>query len=286
MQFQQRGTYFGAGSQHSGAMNSSLRFAVGISLMFGALAQAQTAGTVTLTANQTSAQGSLVPVLTWSTAPVASGCIASGSWSGTKFASGSETLAKITASKSYTLTCTWNNGSTSLTWTPPTQNSNNTPLTDLTGYKVLYGTTAGALTQQKVISDATAGATTITALPGGTWYFAVRSVNSKQLESDNSNVAQKTIASASAAKTVPITITAGTPPPPTPTLKTVATSGYDVLIRNGVRVLGRVVGTVPIGTRCQSYYKVGTNYYKVDTAAVTVTTTPRSNTIVARCATS
>src|ERR1044072_5955990 len=86
-------------------------------LLLGTLAQAQTAGTINFTANKTSATGSLTPVLTWSTSPVAPSCSASGAWSGTKFASGSETLAAITASKSYTLTCAWGNGTAKISWT-------------------------------------------------------------------------------------------------------------------------------------------------------------------------
>jgi hypothetical protein len=268
-------------------MKNYIRVAIGFSGLLGALAQAQTAGTVTLTANQITATGSLVPVLTWSTSPVASSCAASGGWSGTKFASGSETLATITASKSYTLTCTWNNGSASLTWTAPTQNTDNSTLADLAGFKVLYGTSASSLGQQKVISDAASRGTSVTALPGGTWYFAVRAVNSKQLESDNSNVAQKTVASASAAKTVDITIT-GTPPPPPPTttLKSVSTSIYDVLHNSaGGRILGRVIGTAPIGTPCQSSWRVGTtSYYKVNKTYVTIKIQPRSTNVVAKCA--
>src|SRR3954462_14236068 len=111
-------------------------------MLLGGFAQAQTAGTVTLTANKTSAQGSLTPVLTWSTTPVASSCTASGAWSGTKFASGSETLPAITSNKSYTLTCTWGNGTAALTWTAPTKNSNGSTLTDLAGFKVVYGTSS------------------------------------------------------------------------------------------------------------------------------------------------
>src|SRR5678815_2204382 len=75
-------------------------------LLLGTFAHAQTAGTITFTANKTSATGSLTPVLTWSTTPVASSCTASGAWSGTKFASGSQTLATITTSKSYTVSYT------------------------------------------------------------------------------------------------------------------------------------------------------------------------------------
>ena len=156
-------------------------------LMLATLAQAQTAGTITFTANKKTASGSLIPVLTWSTSPVATSCTASGGWSGTKFASGSETLAKITSSKSYTLTCTWGSGSTTLRWTAPTKNSNGSTLTDLAGYKVVYGRSATSLTQSKSVTDPKATSTSIGSLAVGTWYFAVRSVNSRKVESKNSS---------------------------------------------------------------------------------------------------
>src|SRR6185369_8184211 len=98
--------------------------------------QAQTAGVVTLRANATSATGSIVPVLTWSTNPVATSCRASGGWSGNKSASGSETLARINATTNYTLTCSWGSGSTRVSWTAPTTNTDGSPLTDLAGFRV------------------------------------------------------------------------------------------------------------------------------------------------------
>jgi hypothetical protein len=251
-------------------------------LLLGSLAQAQTAGTITFTANKTSATGSLVPVLTWSTSPVASSCTAGGAWSGTKFASGSQTLPAITSSKSYTLTCSWGNGSSTVSWTKPTKNTDNSPLTDLAGYKVVFGNSASALNQSKSVNDANATSTTIAALGTGTWYFAVRAVTTGNVESDNSAVTSMTISSASAARTVNITIT-GT----TPTLKTVNPAVYDVLTSStGYRSLGRQVGTIPLGKPCQSSYKVYSSHYKVTTSDVRLTTTPRSSTVVARCATS
>ena len=147
---------------------------------------------------------------------------------------------------------------------------------------------AGLSAIPKDINDAAATSTSIASLTAGTWYFAVRAVNSKQAESDNSNVAQRSVTGASAAKTLAITITAGTPPPPPPppttTLKMTATSVYDIVWSNGVRNLGRVVGTAPIGTPCQSTIKVGTSYYKVNKSAVKITTQPRSTNVVAKCA--
>jgi hypothetical protein len=249
-------------------------------LVLGSLAHAQTAGTINFTANKTSATGSLTPVLTWSTTPVASSCTASGAWSGTKFASGSETLASITASKSYTLTCAWGNGNVNLSWVAPKQNTDGSSLTNLKGFKIVYGTSATSLTRSQSVDSPTATSATVAALGSGTWYFAVRAVNSDGAESSNSAVVQRTISAATAAKTVNITITGST----TTTWKTISTAVYDVLSSNGVRVLGRQVGTVPLGTSCQTYYKVGTNYYKVRNEKVKLTTTPRSSSVVASCA--
>jgi len=249
-------------------------------LLLGTFAQAQTAGSITFNANQTSATGSLTPKLTWSTTPVASSCAASGAWSGTKFASGSETLASITASKSYTLTCAWGNGTATIQWAAPTQNTNGTALTDLQGFKIVYGTSASNLNLSQSVSGATAKSATIAALATGTWYFAVRAVNTSGVESANSAVVSRTISAATAAKTVNITISSSS----SDIWVTTSTSVYDVLMNNGVRVLGRQVGTVPLGTRCQTYYKVGSDYYKVNETKIRVTTQPRSYQMVARCA--
>jgi fibronectin type III domain protein len=250
-------------------------------MLFGALAQAQTAGTVTLTANRTTATGSLTPVLTWSTTPVASSCVASGAWSGTKFASGTETLPTITSNKSYTLTCTWGgSGTATLTWTAPKTNSNGSTLTDLTGYKIVYGNSSTSLTKNQAVNDAKATSATVPGLAAGNWYFAVRALNSKGAESANSNVMQKSIAGASAAKTVNITITSSTPAPTS--LKTVSTSVYDVVSSNGTRTLGKLVGNIALGKACDSSYSIGSRY-RVTRSDVKFSVTPRSNSVVAWC---
>ena len=212
-------------------------------LLLGTFAQAQTAGTITFTANRTSSSTGFAPVLTWSTSPVATSCTASGAWSGTKFASGTETLATITSSKAYTLTCTWGNGTASINWIAPTRNSDGTTLTDLASFKVLYGNSSGNLNMSKAISDPRATSTSIGSLGQGTWYFAVRAVNSKGVESNSSSTVSKTITGASAAKTVNITITEAPRRRRLPTYKTISTTVYDVIFRDGARVRGRRVGT-------------------------------------------
>lgn len=250
-------------------------------MLLGSLAQAQTAGTVTLTANKTSSTSSFAPVLTWSTSPVASSCVASGAWSGTKFASGSETLPSISSSKSYTLTCTWGSGSATLSWATPTTNNDGTRLTDLTGFKVVYGQSSTSLGSTQSVNNAAATSVVVPSLGAGTWYFAVRAINSKGIESDNSNVVQKSVTAASAAKTVNITIS-GSTPPPTTTLKTVSTSVYDVVYSNGTRTLGQIVGNIALGKPCDATYQLG-NRYRVNRADVKFTKTSRSNSVIAWC---
>jgi hypothetical protein len=253
-------------------------------LLAAAGAHAQTAGTITFTANRTSATGSLAPVLTWSTSPVASSCQASGAWSGTKFASGSETVATITASRSYTLTCSWGSAAATVNWVAPTRNTDGTTLSDLASFKVIYGRSASDLSSTKAVSDPRATSTVLSGLTAGTWYFAVRAVNSAGRESAPSNTATKTITAATAAKTVSITITPA--PSPTPALRTVRTSVYDVIWVDNVRTRGRVIGTIALGKPCEAAYRVGTNYYRVSRTDARLTMEPRGASIIARCATS
>lgn len=245
--------------------------------------QAQTAGIVTLRAKVTSAIGSVVPVLTWSTNPVATSCVASGGWSGTKAVAGTQTLVSIIASTNYTLTCTWGVGSATVHWTAPTTNTDGTPLTNLASFRVYYGTSASSLSQNTAITDITRSSATIGSLSPGTWYFAVRAVNTNNVESRNSNVASKAVKGATAANAVGITITPSTPPP-VMTRVTTSTRVYDIIRGStGKWVLGRVVGSIPLGRPCRTYYLTG-DYYGVQTGYVKVTVIPRGNTLVAHCA--
>lgn len=81
-----------------------------------------------------------------------------------------------------------------LSWLPPTTNTNGTVITDLAGYRIYYGTDEYSLNQ--VIDISNVGITTyvIQGLPAGTWYFAVRAYTASGTESALSNIASKTIA--------------------------------------------------------------------------------------------
>ena len=78
-------------------------------------------------------------------------------------------------------------------WTPPLQNADGSTLTDLAGYRIVYGTAAGSLTQTAQVPTAGLASYTIDNLALGTWYFAVKSYNAAGTESALSNVAAKTI---------------------------------------------------------------------------------------------
>jgi len=83
-------------------------------------------------------------------------------------------------------------GQATLSWDPPTTNADGTPLTDLEGYKVYYGTLSGNYSQN---IDA-GNVTTYTAnLSDGTYYFAVTAYDTSRNESDYSNEVNKTIRS-------------------------------------------------------------------------------------------
>jgi len=83
--------------------------------------------------------------------------------------------------------------SVTLSWQAPTLNEDGTPLTDLTGYEVRYGESAGQYSQTLSLPSAALTSVTIEDLAPATWYFAVKAVNSAGTQSSFSNEAWKTI---------------------------------------------------------------------------------------------
>ena len=85
-------------------------------------------------------------------------------------------------------------GSATLTWTPPTQNEDGSPLTDLAGYKIYWGTTQGSYPNSATLNNP--GLTSYVVenlLSGNTYFFVTTAFNSGGIESQRSNVASKTI---------------------------------------------------------------------------------------------
>ena len=81
-------------------------------------------------------------------------------------------------------------GSASVSWAAPTSNADGTPLLDLAGYRVLWGTASGVYTQSLTTSATTA---TVPNLAAGKWFFVVKAIDTSGNESAPSIEASKTI---------------------------------------------------------------------------------------------
>jgi len=84
-------------------------------------------------------------------------------------------------------------GSATLSWTPPTENTDGSTLTDLASYRILYGRSADELDQSIDIGNPSISSYVVEDLTSGAWYFAVVAVNSHGVSSDPSDIASKTV---------------------------------------------------------------------------------------------
>ena len=85
------------------------------------------------------------------------------------------------------------NGTALLSWTPPTENTDNSPLTDLAGYKIYYGTSPGTYSNTEIINNPGLTSFLIENLASADWYFVMTSFNSSGIESSYSTEISKTI---------------------------------------------------------------------------------------------
>jgi hypothetical protein len=84
-------------------------------------------------------------------------------------------------------------GSATVNWVPPTQNTNGTPLTDLAGIIIYYGTSTASLNQQVTMASATQSSYTISNLASGTWYFGGVAYTTAGTQSSMSQLVSTTI---------------------------------------------------------------------------------------------
>jgi hypothetical protein len=85
-------------------------------------------------------------------------------------------------------------GTATLSWTPPTENTDGSPLTDLAGYNLYWGTESGTYSSAVTLNGT--GVTSYVVenlLSGATYYFAITAFNGEGMESSFSNEASKTI---------------------------------------------------------------------------------------------
>jgi len=159
--------------------------------------------TATLTATDTVIDKGTTTTLSWNSSN-ATGCVASGAWSGDKGTSGSQLVGPLSAPTTYTLTCSGSgsnavamltvnvNGTLQVSWVAPTENVDGTPLTDLAGYKIYYGDQSRNYLGSVPVNDATATSFDVT-LASGEYFVAMTARDADGNESAYSNEVLKTV---------------------------------------------------------------------------------------------
>jgi len=84
---------------------------------------------------------------------------------------------------------TTTSGSVTLTWSPPTLNTDGSALSDLAGYRVQYGASNASLSQTVDVGGATTTSLVVPGLQrGATYYFAMSALNAAGQASNSTNV--------------------------------------------------------------------------------------------------
>ena len=84
-------------------------------------------------------------------------------------------------------------GNVTINWTPPTENTDGTPLTNLAGYDIHYGTASGNYTHSVTVSNPGIATYVVSNLSPGTYYFSVAALNSNGTESPLSSEVSTTV---------------------------------------------------------------------------------------------
>lgn len=172
-------------------------------------------GEITFThTTQTVAGGQVVVSLSWNTVPRASGCEASGNWSGSRSASRSTPLVLPAATPPLTfgLLCRWPDRDARLTWVAPTQRSDGSALTNLAGYRIFYGAAPSSMTQTIQIADPSILQRLVDGLDVGNWYFNMLAYDADGVESERSATVNIALVSVSASKSIEVRVSAPNAP--------------------------------------------------------------------------
>jgi len=83
--------------------------------------------------------------------------------------------------------------SVTLSWTPPTQNEDGSPLMDLAAYKIYYGLSQGSYPNEIRVDNPGISSYVVDNLAPNTYFFVSTSINSSGMESNFSNVASRVV---------------------------------------------------------------------------------------------
>lgn len=84
-------------------------------------------------------------------------------------------------------------GSATLSWTAPLQNTDGSPLTNLAGYRIYWGTQSGSYPNSVTLTNPGLTTYIVESLSPGTYFFVATALNAVGTESSFSGVASKTI---------------------------------------------------------------------------------------------
>ncbi|MCB1686425.1 MAG: hypothetical protein R3E82_01290 [Pseudomonadales bacterium] len=140
--------------------------------------------------------------LSWTSTNTTS-CTASGGWSGSRSLSGNQMVGPLSATTTYSLSCSGPGGNVvrmltvsmlgqvSLNWVAPAQNVDGSPLNDLAGFRIYYGISSRAYTDVVDISNPNATSFVLQQVQGD-YYFAMTALDGDGNESAYSNEVRKT----------------------------------------------------------------------------------------------
>jgi hypothetical protein len=84
-------------------------------------------------------------------------------------------------------------GNVTLSWTAPTRNTDGSTLSNLAGYRILYGTSASALNRSIEVRNPSISTYVVEDLSPGAWYFSIKVLTTSGTESVGSNPVSTTV---------------------------------------------------------------------------------------------
>lgn len=191
---------------------------------------------------------------------------------------GSNSVDKPRIAKSEVIVAPMGTGVAELRWTPPTENTDGSPLTDLAGYEIYYGCTEpGSYSVAVNVADPAATAHSLSSLPNtGTCYFAAAAYNVEDVKSELSNEVSKLMSNPDAPEQLEVL---------DGELVTVEEVVYTSLKQPDANAV-IPVGTVPAGTACLPNHAIlvdGVAYFAVPAVSVEWAALIRPDIVFARC---
>ncbi len=98
-------------------------------------------------------------------------------------------------------------GVVTLSWSPPTENEDGSPLTDLAGYRIYYRDITGEHSESLQLDNPGLSTIVIEGLDAGTWEFTMTSVNATGIESGRSNSITRTVEGPASTEDSPASVT-------------------------------------------------------------------------------